>query len=92
MSAHALALDIGGTFTDVILIERDGSGLWTTKTSSVPSDPSRAFFNGVDKILTQAEVEADDVETVFHGSTVATNAILEGKGARTGMLVTDGFK
>ena len=92
MSEHALALDIGGTFTDVILIERAGAGLWTTKTASVPSDPSRAFFNGVDKVLAQAAVEAGAVTTVFHGSTVATNAILEGKGARTGMLVSDGFK
>ena len=56
MNTHALALDIGGTFTDVILIERDGEKIWTTKTSSVPSDPSRAFFNGVDKILSQAQV------------------------------------
>ena len=92
MNAHALALDIGGTFTDVILIERDGENIWTTKTSSVPSDPSRAFFNGVDKILSQAQVGSDEVVSVFHGSTVATNAIIEGKGAKTGMLVTDGFQ
>ena len=92
MSKYALALDIGGTFTDVILIEHNGSGLWTTKTSSVPSDPSVAFFDGVDKILEQAGVAHADVAAVFHGSTVATNAIIEGKGAKTGMLVTDGFK
>jgi len=87
-----LALDIGGTFTDVILIELNGGGLWTTKTSSVPGDPSRAFFNGVDKIVEQAHVAHRDVMAVFHGSTIATNAILEGEGAKTGMLVTDGFK
>jgi N-methylhydantoinase A len=92
LSSYALALDIGGTFTDVILIERNGSGLWTTKIPSVPSDPSRAFFDGIDKILTQAGVRYADVAAVFHGSTVATNAILEGKGAKTGMLVTNGFK
>ncbi len=92
MNRHALALDIGGTFTDVILIELDGGGLWTTKTASVPSDPSQAFFNGAEKILSQAGVGAHEVTSTFHGSTVATNAILEGKGARTGMLVTDGFK
>ncbi len=92
MSDYALALDIGGTFTDAILIELNGSGLWTAKTSSVPSDPARGFFDGVDKILEQAQVAHGDVTAVFHGTTVATNAILEGTGAKTGMLVTDGFK
>ena len=92
MTDHALALDVGGTFTDVILVERDGGGLWTTKASSVPSDPSRGFFDGVDKILAQSGVPASSVTRLLHGSTVATNAILEGRSARTGMLVTEGFK
>jgi N-methylhydantoinase A len=92
LGEYILALDIGGTFTDVILIELDGDGLWTTKTSSVLGDPSRAFFNGVDKIVEQARVRHCDVTAVFHGSTIVTNAILEGDGAKTGMLVTDGFK
>lgn len=91
MTDHALALDVGGTFTDVILVER-GGGLWTTKASSVPSDPSRGFFDGVDKILGQSGVPASSITRLLHGSTVATNAILEGKSARTGMLVTEGFK
>jgi len=91
MNDHALALDVGGTFTDVILVSNDGD-LWTTKASSVPADPSRGFFDGVDKILGLSGVTADAITSLFHGSTVATNAILEGRGARTGMLVTDGFK
>ena len=92
MNNYALALDIGGTFTDVILIELSGSGLWTTKVSSIPSDPSSAFFIGIDKIIKQSGIGHQDVAVVFHGSTIATNAILEGNGAKTGMLVTSGFK
>ncbi len=89
---YSLALDVGGTFTDVILVEADGGRTWTAKTASTPSDPSTGFFAGIDKILEQSGVPADRVTALLHGSTVATNAILEGKSAKTGMLVTDGFK
>ena len=51
----ALALDVGGTFTDIILAERSGGRLWVTKSSSVPSDPATGFFNGVDKIMRESE-------------------------------------
>ncbi|MGI9336463.1 MAG: hydantoinase/oxoprolinase family protein [Gammaproteobacteria bacterium] len=90
MSNHALAVDVGGTFTDVLLATNEG--LWTAKTSSVPGDPSQGFFDGADKVLARSNVAAGSLSTVLHGSTVATNAILEGKGARTGMLVTEGFR
>ncbi|MCP5157464.1 MAG: hydantoinase/oxoprolinase family protein [Ectothiorhodospiraceae bacterium] len=92
MSGFALALDVGGTFTDVILIRRDGGALWTAKASSTPSDPAEGFFDGIEKVLARSAVDPGEVATLLHGSTVATNAILEGKGALTGMLVTDGFK
>lgn len=88
----ALALDVGGTFTDVILAERAGGHLWVTKSSSVPSDPAAGFFGGVEKIMRESGIAAEDVSIILHGSTVATNAILEGKGARTGLLTTDGFR
>ena len=88
----ALALDVGGTFTDVILAEREGGRLWVTKSSSVPSDPAAGFFSGVDKILADSGISAPEIATVLHGSTVATNTILEGKGARTGMVTTAGFR
>ena len=91
MASYSLALDVGGTFTDVILVARDG-GLWTTKTPSTADDPSAGFFAGVEKGLKLAQAAPGEVAAVFHGSTVATNAILEGKGALVGMLVTDGFK
>jgi N-methylhydantoinase A len=88
----ALALDVGGTFTDVILAERSGRQLWVTKSASVPSDPSSGFFGGVDKIMAQSDATPAEIAMVLHGSTVATNAILEGKGARTGLVTTAGFR
>ena len=88
----ALALDVGGTFTDVILVDGMGGGLWTAKTATTPRDPAEGFFDGIDKILERSGLTADIPGTVSHGSTIATNAILEGKTAKTGMLVTDGFK
>ncbi|MFK7942733.1 MAG: hydantoinase/oxoprolinase family protein, partial [Paracoccaceae bacterium] len=92
MSRYTLALDVGGTFTDVILADRAGGALWVAKSPSVPSAPADGFFGGVDKMMAQAGVGADEVATVLHGSTVATNAILEDKGARTGLVTTKGFR
>ena len=85
-----VGVDVGGTFTDIVL--NDGGTVRTAKVSSVPEDPSRGFFAGVERVLDRADVRREAVGLLFHGSTVATNAILEGRGARTGMLVTDGFK
>lgn len=92
MSTYALALDVGGTFTDVMLMQRQRGQIWTTKTPSTPADPSQGFFDGIRKILRQAEVEAPEIAFIFHGSTVATNAILESAGATTGMITTAGFQ
>lgn len=92
MARLALALDVGGTFTDVIMADAASGRVWTAKTPSTPHDPSEGFFAGVEKMLKHAGTSAADLTAVFHGSTVATNAILEGKGAKTGMLTTAGFK
>ncbi|MBI3994238.1 MAG: hydantoinase/oxoprolinase family protein [Candidatus Lambdaproteobacteria bacterium] len=92
MSDYSMALDVGGTFTDVIMVRGDTGELWTAKTPSTPQDSSLGFFNGVDKMLHLAGAAPGDMKFMFHGSTVATNTVLEGKGARTGMMVTEGFK
>ncbi len=92
MSRYALALDVGGTFTDVILADRAGGSVWVAKSRSVPSAPADGFFGGVDKMMTQSGIGTDEIATVLHGSTVATNAILEDKGARTGLVTTLGFR
>src|SRR5262249_28533230 len=92
MSALAVAVDIGGTFTDVTLQDPATGRAWRAKTPSVPSDPSQAFLAGVTLALEQAGREAKDIARVLHGTTVATNMILEGKGARTALVTTAGFR
>ena len=89
---YALALDVGGTFTDVIMADRAGGALWVAKSPSTPAAPADGFFGGVDKMLALAGVGPSEIATVLHGSTVVTNAILEGKGARTGLITTAGFR
>ena len=92
MGRYSLGLDIGGTFTDVVMSDRETGALWTTKTPSTPADPSMSFFEGIEQILGRAKASPAGVAAVLHGSTIATNAVLEGKGARTGMITTAGFK
>lgn len=91
-ASYSVAIDTGGTFTDVTLVERDTGRTWTAKTSSTPQDPSIGFINGISEILESAGVEPSKVSHVFHGTTVATNAILEMRGARSAMITTDGFR
>lgn len=79
-----IGVDTGGTFTDLILVE--GSSVRTWKLPSTPDDPSRAVLEGVRHLLGERKA------LVFHGSTVATNALLEGKGARVVLAVTEGFR
>src|SRR5258706_12479209 len=92
MSALAIAVDIGGPFPDVTLQDPATGRAWRVKTPSVPSDPSQAFLAGVTPALEEAGRGATDVTRVLHGTTVATNMILEGKGARTALVTTAGFR
>jgi len=89
---YAIAVDTGGTFTDVTLFDRQTGRNWTAKAPSTPSDPSIGFMDGIASALEQAGLAADELAQVFHGTTVATNLILEGKGAKVALLVTAGFK
>src|SRR5260221_480435 len=92
MSALAVAVDIGGTFTDVTLRDPATGRAWRVKTPSVRSDRSKAFLAGVTLALEQAGREAMDVARVLDATTVATTMILEGKGARTALVTTAGFR
>ena len=89
---YAIAVDTGGTFTDVTLFDRQTGRNWTAKAPSTPSDPSIGFMDGIASALEQAGLAADELAQVFHGTTVATNLILEGKGAKVALLTTAGFK
>jgi len=88
----AVAVDIGGTFTDVALQDRATGRVWRAKTPSVPSDPSEAFMRGVGLALAQAGQGAKALDRVLHGTTVATNMILENKGAKAALITTAGFR
>lgn len=90
--AHRLGIDSGGTFTDVVLFDEQSGKLNITKTPSTPHNPSIGVFNGFQKIIKQQGIDAQDISSLIHGTTVATNALLEYKGVRTALLLTRGFK
>ena len=87
-----IGIDTGGTFTDVVAFDEETGTLQATKTPSAPSDPSRAFAEGLRLILEQAGADAAGVSAVSHGTTVATNALLESDTSGLGFLTTHGFK
>jgi N-methylhydantoinase A len=90
--ALSVAIDIGGTFTDVTLFDRSTGQSWTVKTPSTPSDPSQGFVTGVAQALQLSGFKPGDLVQVLHGTTVATNLILEGKGAKAALLTNKGFR
>ena len=86
-----IGVDIGGTFTDFALLDGAGRKLAIHKQLTTPADPSAAVIEGVGAILSANNVAIEDVSTIAHGTTLVTNAVIERRGALTGMLVTDGF-
>ena len=91
MSSRAkLAVDIGGTFTDLVL-EKDGTR-HQAKLLTTPAAPEEAVLDGTRRILAESDTEAGAVELVIHGTTLATNALIERKGAKTGLITTEGFR
>lgn len=87
-----LAIDIGGTFTDVVLLDAASHQLTFVKEPTTPADRAQGFFTGIETVLGAAQVRPAEVLTIAHGSTVATNAVLEGKGSRLGLITTLGFR
>ena len=92
MGGYAFAVDIGGTFTDIVLRHEDGR-TWVDKTLTTYADLLDGFFAAVDSAMTKAGAEASDVDDVIvHATTVVTNAVLTRSGLPTALLVTEGFK
>lgn len=87
-----LGVDVGGTFTDLLLHDEKTQRTFEAKTPSTPEDQSIGVAAGVKLICEKAGISPSDIELILHGTTVATNAVLEGKGARVGLLVTEGFE
>ena len=86
-----VAADVGGTFTDIACLSADGE-LSTCKVPSTPQDYARAIIEGIQALTRSLNASPDDLTEVLHASTVATNAILEGKGAKTALVTTEGFR
>src|SRR5437868_10623453 len=84
-------VDIGGTFTDIVLLGNGGER-YTKKVSSTVDDYARAITEGVAELLAEIGGEARGIAELLHGTTVASNAILEHKGAKTGLITTKGFR
>jgi N-methylhydantoinase A len=91
MTSFRVGVDIGGTFTDIVFLGADGT-LHTKKISSSVDNYARAIAEGLDAVFQETGLSGADVEEVRHGTTVASNAILELKGARTGLITTKGFR
>ena len=90
--SYRLGIDIGGTFTDAILWDDAGGAPRIAKVPSTPHDPSEGFLDAARQIVNAAGLTPGEVELIVHGTTVATNAIIEGKTARTGFVTTRGFR
>jgi N-methylhydantoinase A len=87
-----LGIDVGGTFTDLLLYDDEKGQVFRAKTPSTPEDQSIGIMAGIDLISGVAGISPEDIEVILHGTTVATNAVLEGRGARVGLLATEGFE
>src|SRR3954452_1991169 len=88
---YRVGVDIGGTFTDIVLLGSDGA-IHTKKVSSSVEDYAQAIVEGLAEVCRESGMTGADIEEIRHGTTVASNAILEHKGARVGLITTKGFR
>ena len=89
---YRLGVDVGGTFTDLLLIDEETGQTYTAKVPSTPEDSSLGVLNGIARICDESGIDPAAVSRVMHGTTVATNAVLTGKGARVGLVTTSGYE
>ena len=89
---HRIGIDVGGTFTDVVLLDESTGQVWSTKVATTPQDPAVGALNGLNRILELSGTPAETIGFIGHGTTIATNMIIEGKGARAALLTSEGFR
>src|ERR1051325_2026046 len=89
---HRIGIDVGGTFTDFTLLDEQSGLVSFHKVASTPHDPSEAIERGIAELLEMHRIPPEEVAHVGHGTTVATNLVIERRGARTGLLTTKGFR
>jgi N-methylhydantoinase A/oxoprolinase/acetone carboxylase beta subunit len=87
---NRIGVDIGGTFTDVVL-EKSGQ-IFSKKYLTTPNNPEQAALNGINDLLVNYNTRLEDIKTIVHGTTIAANALIERKGAKTVLVTTEGFK
>ena len=87
-----LGIDVGGTFTDLLLFDERSGAIRLLKTPSTPADQSVGIFDGIQQLIEETGIAASEVAALLHGTTVSTNIVLEEKGAKVGLLVTEGFE
>ena len=91
MTSYRVGVDVGGTFTDIVLLGADGT-IHTKKVSSSVGNYAQAIVDGLAEVFGETGLAGKAIEEIRHGTTVASNAILEHKGARTGLITTEGFR
>ena len=89
---YRLGVDVGGTFTDLILVDEKSGSIHTAKVPSTPADSSIGVMNGVARVCENAGVDPSEISQVMHGTTVATNTVLTGSGAKVGLVTTKGYR
>lgn len=90
--SYMIGVDVGGTFTDLSVFDQSGESIFNHKLSSTPGDPSVAIVDGIREALELLHARPEQVSYLAHGTTVATNALIEKKGSRIGLITTEGFK
>ena len=90
--SYRLGVDVGGTFTDLLLINEETGATHTAKVPSTPKDSSLGVLNGIARICEESGIDPTQIARVMHGTTVATNAVLTGKGAKVGLVTTSGYE
>ncbi|MBI1773875.1 MAG: hydantoinase/oxoprolinase family protein [Proteobacteria bacterium] len=89
---YRVGVDVGGTFTDIVLVEETTGAILVAKVHTVPADPSQGCIDGIEKALSRHGVGPSELSFVVHGTTIATNTIIEGKGAKAGLITSAGFR
>ena len=87
-----VGVDVGGTFTDLISVDDEAGTILVHKLPTTPADPSQGTVQGISELAAEAGIEPSDLDQVFHGTTIATNIVIEHNGARVGMLTTEGYR
>ena len=90
--SYRLGVDVGGTFTDLLLVDETSGKVFTAKVPSTPDDSSIGVLNGIERVCETAGVDPSKISQVMHGTTVATNTVLTGTGAKVGLVTTKGFR